>query len=139
MLPSAKRVPEKTDVQEMARPLQILLVEDDPHVRSILKEMLHTLGHTCVAVCGGERSVDVLQARAELDLVITDYQMPILNGVELIEWMRSVKGSRPVILLSGYGAAVSERIRARPTAVLGKPVRLKQLEEALSEAFLHVV
>ena len=139
MLPSAKRVPEKTDVQEMARPLQILLVEDDPHVRSILKEMLHTLGHTCVAVCGGERAVDVLQARAELDLVITDYQMPILNGVELIEWMRSVKGSRPVILLSGYGAAVSERIRARPTAVLGKPVRLKQLEEALSEAFLHVV
>ncbi len=135
VLPAETRALETTDVHASITPLQILLVEDDPHVRSILKEMLHTLGHTCVAVCDGGRAVDVLQARGELDLVITDYQMPILNGVELIEWMRSVKDSRPVILLSGYGAAVSERIRSRPTAVLGKPVRLKLLEQTLSEAF----
>ena len=135
VLPAPNHAEVQSDVQVGARTLQILLVEDDPHVRSILKEMLHTLGHTCIAVCDGSRAVDLLKARTEIDLVITDYQMPILNGEELIEWMKSVEDVRPVILLSGYGAAVSDRIHSRPTAILGKPVRLQQLNQILAQTF----
>jgi signal transduction histidine kinase len=126
---------EPTQSVIVTRSLNVLLVEDDPNVQDILREMLLALGHTCVLVSDGRRAVEMLQGQSEIELIITDYQMPGLNGAELVELIRARGDNRPVVLISGYGAAVSDKLSAKPTAILGKPLRLHQLEAVLAEVF----
>ena len=113
--------------------LEVLLVEDDPSVSDILYEMLETLGHSCIKVCDGDKALDVLEINSDIDIILTDYQMPILNGAELVRCLRERNDYRPVILISGYGAAMINLDGPKPNKILGKPVRLKQLKDSLVE------
>lgn len=124
-----------TQPDALTRSLNVLLVEDDHNVREIMQEMLHTLGHKCISVADGRRAMEILQRQSEIELIITDYQMPAMNGAELVERIRARKDNRPVILISGYGAAVSDKLSAKPNAIVGKPLRLHQLEAVLAEVF----
>ena len=82
---------------------KILVVEDDQNLRLTLTELLQMEGFTVVSARDGDEGY--LQAMAhQPDLVITDLNMPILNGVELAKLLRRQRGKMagvPIIALSG--------------------------------------
>jgi CheY-like chemotaxis protein len=82
-------------------PGKILLVDDNKLGLSARKSVLEELGHTIATAANG---VDALEqfANAKFDLVVTDYKMPRMDGLELIARLRKTSPELPVILISGF-------------------------------------
>ena len=81
--------------------LRILIVDDEDFMRDFAKEFLEDSGYRCVVAQNGKMAIDILQNDAEgFDLVITDYTMPEMNGIELISFIRLQWNHKIKIILS---------------------------------------
>jgi len=83
----------------------ILLVEDDPTMRSVAQELLEKVGYRVLAAVDGEQGLAIYRAhRAELRLVLTDVIMPKLSGFQLYEAIRRDSPALKVLFTSGFPA-----------------------------------
>jgi CheY-like chemotaxis protein len=82
---------------------RILVAEDDTPLRRLLNAALAAAGHDVVVAADGAEALQAAEA-VQPELVVTDYVMPILDGVGLIEalWQRDCFRSLPVIMFSAY-------------------------------------
>jgi DNA-binding NtrC family response regulator len=80
----------------------VLVVDDDYHMRLALKESLTKAGYAVSVAEDGMEAVDAVK-RNSPDLMITDVKMPRLNGMELLSRVREMSPLLPVILITGYG------------------------------------
>jgi len=100
---------------------RVLVVDDDEDVGSLTSMLLEHAGYNVLRVC------DAIDALAELkkrhfDVVVTDYSMPTLNGLELLERIRAHAPETPVILMSGLLPDILAAHKGlRPFACLRKP------------------
>ena len=81
--------------------LRILLVDDNAHGLSARKNVLEELGHRIVTATSGADALEQF-SHQKFDLVVTDYKMPRMDGIELIARLRKSVPELPVILVSGY-------------------------------------
>src|SRR6267143_3943272 len=79
----------------------ILLVDDNPHGLVARRTVLEELGYSIRTATNGEEALHQLSLH-QVDLVITDFRMPNMDGVELISRIRKLRADMPVILLSGF-------------------------------------
>ncbi len=79
----------------------ILLVDDNNDGILARRSVLEELGYTVVAANSGEEALNVVENQA-IDLVVTDYKMKPLNGIELIARLRELRPQLPLILLTGF-------------------------------------
>ncbi|MCD2323334.1 response regulator [Sphingomonas sp. IC-56] len=115
---------------EPTRPLSILLVDDEPLVRTATAEMLRELGHSVREAAAGADALAVLPGLA-CDIVVTDYKMPRMDGAELAERIKLLDTRLPVLLITGYtGAADLSADLPR----LDKPFRRAELHAAINRA-----
>jgi signal transduction histidine kinase/CheY-like chemotaxis protein len=113
-----------------------LLADDEPEVRNVIRSMLAEAGFSVIEASDGREAVAVFQARsAEIDLVVMDRTMPGLDGREAFHRIREASDRVPVIFVSGYTDALSERLDPH-TWVLHKPFRTATLTTAVREATL---
>ena len=77
---------------------RILIVDDDRQMRRTLQIMMERLGYTSTAVGNGDDALQVLRSE-HYDLVLTDLRMPRMSGLELLEEMRQVDLTLPVIVI----------------------------------------
>ena len=113
----------------------ILCVDDDPAVLSTFQKTLERGGHRVVAVKNGEAALNVLD-RGGVDLVVSDYQMPGLSGLELLQAVQSTLGDTPFLMVTGHGTiehAVSA-MKAGAQDYLLKPIEPSELEIAVEQA-----
>jgi CheY-like chemotaxis protein len=82
-------------------PAHILLVDDNAHGLSARKSVLEELGHTIVTASRGADALKFI-AREKFDLVVTDYKMEHMDGLELIGRVREESPDLPIILISGF-------------------------------------
>jgi signal transduction histidine kinase/ActR/RegA family two-component response regulator len=110
--------------------LRILVVEDDPGVRRYMVECLEGLGHTVTEASDGQEGLERLTLQTP-SLLILDYAMPGMNGVEVIEAARAIAPDLPILMATGYAdmRAVSRVIGA--DQVLRKPFQVADLEKAI--------
>jgi CheY-like chemotaxis protein len=80
--------------------LRILLIEDDAPIRGLLVRMLTAAGHEVAASTNGAEGLAAWRERGA-DLVLTDMQMPEMNGIEVILQLRALAPTVPVIAMSG--------------------------------------
>ena len=116
------------DEPGLARPPRratILLVDDEDLVRRGTADMLQDIGYDVVEAASGSEALRVLQTEAEIDLLITDYLMPTMSGVDLARQVQSVKPGIPILLITGY-STISEGPGAE-LARLAKPFRQTEL------------
>ena len=85
-----------------AKPLTILCVDDDEQIRRAIEAMLRHLGYAVTSVADVKSAVQTLGG-ARFDLVITDMQMPMLGGMDLLDLMRQDGDETPVLMLTGQG------------------------------------
>jgi DNA-binding NtrC family response regulator len=117
----------------------ILYLDDEPAIGLILADTLERAGHTAI---GAQTVPQALQALAQknIDLIISDYRMPGLTGLEFLELLKEEGSTVPLIMLTGYATiehAVAS-IKAGAIDYITKPVSPEQLELAVSQA-LEVV
>lgn len=112
--------------------LHVLVAEDNPISRQILREQLEHLGCTVVAVANGK---DALEQRdiPGFDLILTDLQMPEIDGYALARALRSRGYTRPIvgITASAFTDDVRRSTKAGMTSVLLKPLPIAALRQAL--------
>ncbi len=114
--------------------LRICLGEDNHDVRQALKSLLRTLGHDVVCdVPDGQALVEVA-TQTNVDLVITDLDMPVLDGLAAAEQITEQR-KLPIILLSGHPDAEHVVVAQEPVTLrLLKPVSLHSLQHAIRRA-----
>ena len=113
--------------QKMA-PLRILAVDDDSLVLTNTVGMLQDLGHTVLQAISGQDALRCLHEHA-VDLVLTDFAMPQMTGVQLAEAVATAWPALPVLLVTGYAEMSAENAEHLPR--LGKPFREEQLVRAI--------
>ena len=115
------------------RPLTVLLVDDEPLVRSGTAEMLRESGHHVVEAQGGADALRQVRAGLEVDAVVTDYMMPSMNGAELAGELARIKSGLPILVVTGYaGSGLDTEL-----PVLAKPFRQADLLAALHRLAGH--
>ena len=116
------------------RPLgtqRVLLLDDQEEVRESVGEMLRSMGHLVTVADCGEAAVGHA-GRTKFDALITDFGMPGMNGLEVAQRFRLLAPAVPVVLLTGWGLDIDAPRPSNVVAVLGKPVTMKLLNEALA-------
>ena len=79
----------------------ILLADDEMMLRDLLAELLESNGYTVIKVSSGVEALKVLTEEIKVDLVIMDYSMPEMNGLECVNKVRKLKFDMPIILSTG--------------------------------------
>lgn len=108
--------------------MRVLLVDDENEVLEVLSEILEDLGHTVTCKTEGEEALRAALKEPH-DLVITDFRMPGMDGLRLLESLRDHLLDVPVILTAASGSdrTVTRALEAGAAACLKKPLRLKEL------------
>jgi CheY-like chemotaxis protein len=102
----------------------ILVVDDEAHILHVVSLKLQNAGYNVMTARDGEEALEILGA-TPVDLVITDYQMPGITGLELARRVHKEPGKRelPMLLLTAHGLSLEqvEMSRAGIAACLSKP------------------
>lgn len=117
----------------------ILHVDDEPSIGLILQDTLERAGHRALGAQGVPEALQVL-AQEEVDLIISDYRMPGLTGLEFLSLLAREGYDIPLIMLTGYASiehAVAS-IKAGAVDYITKPIRPEQLKLAVDQALEFV-
>ncbi len=107
---------------------KIVAIDDDSIIRTLLSNMLKKAGYEVLTASDGQTGLR-LSIEEDADVVITDYQMPGKNGMEVLEELRRVKPSLPVIMLTAHGdiALTIKSMQAGAYDYLEKPIKVDEL------------
>ena len=109
----------------------ILVVDDDALVAMSTTGMLEDLGHDVIETHSGARAVAVLRDAQRVDLMITDFSMPGMTGLQLARAARQLRPGLPILLATGYAELPSGETIAFPR--LGKPYKQSQLAAEIAK------
>jgi DNA-binding response OmpR family regulator len=115
---------------------RILLIEDDNSVRATIHQMLAHHGHTVIEANNGKVGLHLFPD-ADADLVITDLEMPVVGGLEVLRELQTHRPSVKTIAISGGGRDYLDLARMMGAAkVLAKPFSCAVLMAAVNELML---
>ncbi len=122
------------DIHVETRPLRILLVDDNASVRAVTQEMLGEAGHQVTDAAGGAEALAILERDPDaFDLIITDYAMPLVSGLEVVRLVRNLRPALPALLITGYADLESLSNRPDDVCVLTKPFEPTALAKAVRD------
>ena len=117
---------------------RVLLIDDDPLARSLLRLVFESEGYQCEEAENGVRGLEVLENQV-VDLVITDNSMPILSGLEFLALLvgQTKKRTPPVIVVTGNlnQGVKDQAMGLGARAVLAKPYDLGELKSVVTGLF----
>ncbi|TPO08122.1 response regulator [Mesorhizobium sp. B1-1-5] len=110
----------------------LLLIDDSSGLRQLTAESLRQHGFTVTCAAGGAEALAIIERTPhEFDVIVTDFAMPLVSGVEVIRFARNLRSDWPAVMITGYADA--EAISNRPSDVplVNKPFREKDLIESI--------
>jgi PAS domain S-box-containing protein len=134
---AAERGNDQLPVVPRGRHQQVLVVDDEELLLRLSTETLIELGYVAVGFTSSSEALAAFSAHPErFDAVLSDERMPDMPGTTLIQALRTLRPSIPVLLMTGYlGAEVHARARAAGVkAIMGKPVSRRDLAAAMAMA-----
>ncbi len=117
----------------------ILVVDDEPGNRRLYSEILHQGGHQVIERADAISAMALIREGASIDLVVTDYRMPDMSGIEFVTAMRQVLPSVPVIMITAY-ASIDNYFRSLDLGVfeyINKPFVKREFERIVKAALLQ--
>ncbi len=107
--------------------LRVLVAEDDEPMRDVITDVLTKAGYNVFPAVDGMAAIQELKKR-HYDVILTDYQMPRLNGLELLALSQELMPETPVILISGAHPSLEQvAIERGAFAWIRKPVPMTQV------------
>ena len=113
----------------------VLLVEDDPAVRLLVREVLHELSYTAIEAEKADDAIAVLSSDAVIDLMISDVGLPGMNGRQLADIARERRIDLPILFITGYAenAAIRADFLGTGMAMITKPFAIDTLATKVAE------
>jgi signal transduction histidine kinase len=105
---------------EAVRGATLLLVDDDNAVREVTRAILQELGYHVLEAGSGGAALDVLERASKIDLMIVDFAMPGMNGVELARLALAKRPKLPVLFITGFAERMATE-GIRETQIVHKP------------------
>lgn len=115
---------------------QILIVDDNPNMSSLLAEMLEIFEFNSQRAGNGQEALDILN-KDNFSMVITDLRMPEMSGSELLKNIKEKYPELPVVVISGYNLAEEEDTLMATLAdgFINKPFKMVDIEGLLQKFF----
>jgi CheY-like chemotaxis protein len=113
---------------------KILIADDEKALRILLVEALKPYDYHIDVVENGAEAISHIQ-RKSYDLIITDYMMPKMDGLELTRRIRSQYPSTPILIVTGDGP-VYDLLKSGATACIPKPFNILELQNTVKD-MLH--
>ena len=116
----------------------ILVVDDEPNYLVVLSELLRDEGFEVFTAPGGKEGMEAIQ-KVDLDLVITDMQMPGMNGLQFLQKIKEINNDLPVIMITAF-AEVDKAVAAMQSGAynyLAKPFSNDELLVNINKAVHH--
>ena len=121
---------------------RVLIVEDELIDRIILERIVQSAGHDVYLASGGEQALHVymgasidVDIETRIDVIVTDLQMPGVDGLEVMEALRPLFPDVAIIIVSGKGPELLAAAKdAGALVALSKPVDAQDLLEAIAQA-----
>jgi len=113
--------------------LSILLIDDEESIIASIKSFLLRSGHTIYTASNGQEGIDIIKINV-IDLVLTDYRMPIKNGLEVLKETKEINPNIDVVVITAFGN-VEDAIgimRNGAYDYLTKPIDLDELENLIN-------
>lgn len=117
-----------------ALPKIVLLVEDEPHILSLLSDYLASEGYQVLEADSAPKAFEILATKPQLDLLVTDFRLPgNVSGVMIAEPALKLRPDLKVIFISGYPAEILESGSpiTRKAPILAKPFDLDTLHDKI--------
>jgi PAS domain S-box-containing protein len=113
----------------------VLLVEDDPSVRMMVRELLNELQYEVHEAPNADAALPILTSRCAIDLMLSDVGLPGMNGRQLAEIARRHRPALPILFLTGYAedAARRQEFLGNGMAMMTKPFSLEALAGKIDE------
>jgi len=112
----------------------ILLVEDEPQLIAVAKDLLEMIGFSVIEASNGIEAVEQYRNNsAEIRLVLTDIGMPLMNGYQLVSELKKINPILPIIVSSGFGDTIvtSKIVPGDIAGMISKPYSFDQLQEVV--------
>ncbi|MBL8291860.1 MAG: sigma-54-dependent Fis family transcriptional regulator [Bryobacterales bacterium] len=119
-------------------PARILVVDDDDNLRWVIQTQLEQMGYAVSSAADGAGAIEAID-RDPPDLVLTDWKMPGMSGMELLEQIRRDYPELPVLIITAFGTIQSavQAMRAGAYDYLTKPIDYDELGIAVSRVLDH--
>jgi DNA-binding NtrC family response regulator len=116
-------------VEEQRR---VLVVDDQESMRVLLQDMLEVIGYGVVLAEGGEQALSILQG-SQFDLVLSDLNMPGMDGTALLRAIKAGNPELPVVIITGYGTFHTEKrvMKEGADGYISKPCTLSKIHKTL--------
>lgn len=111
--------------EQAPKKLTILVVDDDALIAMSTAGMLEDLGHHVIEASSGNRALEILRENRGIDLLVTDFSMPRMNGAQLAAAAREIRPELPILLATGYAELPAGSGSNLPR--IGKPYQQDQL------------
>ncbi|HNW16024.1 MAG TPA: sigma-54 dependent transcriptional regulator [bacterium] len=113
----------------------ILIIDDSPDTLEMLHRSLEHMGYSVFSCESATEAIEVMKSE-RFDLVITDYHMPFIGGIDVIRHVRENYKNTEVMMITGYASVEGavEAIKAGAEEYLSKPFTDEELEQAISRA-----
>ena len=118
------------------RQSSVLVVDDEEVIRRLVQDTLLSFGYSVFLASDGEEALELLEEKVnEIDLVILDVVMPGLKSSQVLQRMKELDSSLPVIVSSGFDieGPVRELLDMGAVKFIEKPYRVEDLIQAVEE------
>jgi CheY-like chemotaxis protein len=136
------------NVQSQDKPLEVLVMDDDPLVRELLSEFIAGTGSKVDTAANGQEGLEMYSARYNAknpyDGVITDLNMPGKSGIDVIKEIKSTSPQTPVYVITGdEGTTAYNCLRAQlgdlsPNGIIEKPFKLGTIADVIQKIKLQM-
>jgi DNA-binding NtrC family response regulator len=119
---------------------RILVVDDQESMRTLLEDMLEVIGYEATLADGGEQALELLE-RNEFNLVLSDLNMPGMDGSALLRAIKATWPGLPVVIITGYGTFHTEKrvMKEGADGYISKPCTLSKIDKTISSILSHKV
>jgi CheY-like chemotaxis protein len=122
---------ERPPARGRPRGKRILLVDDQQNVREAIRFLLRQDDHSVIEAADGPAALDLFRQH-HFDLVITDFEMPIMKGNELAARIKQLSPAQPVLMITAYAGRLMDA-EVPIDGILDKPFHLVDLRQLLAE------
>jgi len=118
----------------MTQTNQILIVDDNPHMSSLLSDILDFFDYKTMGAKDGEEALKIL-TEGPFSMVITDLRMPRMGGMDLLRSIKDKFPHLPVVVITGFGtdSSKSDAFAAQADGFLAKPFKVEEIKELLKK------
>ena len=110
----------------------LLLVDDSSGLRQLTAESLRRHGFAVTCASGGAEALAIIERTPhDFDVIVTDFAMPLVSGVEVIRFARNLRSNWPAVMITGYADADAIANRPEDVPLINKPFRERELIESI--------